>query len=270
MLVLFSMALFVVAAPESVQAQSGAAKDVTYCFQTSSGKFFTALAGPSCHSDLVKATAPSADKGYCVFKPANSSTFGYTSTSVNPATGSKPYTDTNGNKCLEANISEPNKPPAETGDFVSFASITQAYTQGGGTVPSPANNTKPPIGSNNNGSGSSGSGTVPPQVPCEKEPGFHKVGPLCVPDSPFDKDSIAGGNQTAGSLAVRIIRILLYFAAIVAVIMMIIGGYYVMTARGNEAQALSGRKTLTNAIIGLAIIILSYVIIQVVISFLTK
>ena len=93
---------------------------------------------------------------------------------------------------------------------------------------------------------------------------------MCVPNNPFSDSSIAGGNQTAASLAVRIIKILLYFAAIVAVIMIIIGGYYVMTAAGNETQAANGRKTLTNAIIGLVIVILAYVIVQAVVTFITK
>ncbi len=52
--------------------------------------------------------------------------------------------------------------------------------------------------------------------------------------------------------------------------MAIIGGYQIMTAAGNETRAKDGRKTLTNALIGLAIVLLSYVIIQAVISFVTK
>ena len=54
------------------------------------------------------------------------------------------------------------------------------------------------------------------------------------------------------------------------VIMIIIGGYYVMTAQGNDAQATTGKKTLINALIGLAITILAYLIVQVVINFITK
>lgn len=108
-----------------------------------------------------------------------------------------------------------------------------------------------------------------PVVRGDCEINFHLVGPLCVPNNPFKPSSIAGGDPSVAGIAVKIIRVLLYFAAIVAVIMIIIGGYYVMTAGGNATQATEGRKTLTNAIIGLAIIILAYIIVQAVINFLT-
>ncbi len=121
---------------------------------------------------------------------------------------------------------------------------------------------KPTNGGTNGGS--------TPQVQGNCETGFHTVGPLCVPNGPgFGNDSIANANS-AGGLAIKIIRFLLYFAGIVAVIMIIIGGYQVLTAAGNDTQAANGKKTLTNAIIGLIIIILAYVIVQAVIGFVTK
>jgi hypothetical protein len=52
--------------------------------------------------------------------------------------------------------------------------------------------------------------------------------------------------------------------------MIIIGGYQWMTARGNEAQVTNGRKTLINALIGLAIVILSFAVVQAVNTFLQK
>jgi hypothetical protein len=129
---------------------------------------------------------------------------------------------------------------------------------------------------NNNGGGNGGNGNFnggggSPQAQGDCETGFHKAGPICVPNSPFTT-GIAGNtdNQTAAGLAATIIRIFLYFAGIVAVIMAIIGGYQIMTAAGNATQATNGRKTLTNALIGLGIVILSYIIIQAVINFITK
>lgn len=162
-------------------------------------------------------------------------------------------------------------------DFRTFTSITAQYNpntggggSGGGTG---TGDTDPPGGGGGSGSsggpgGSSGGTTTQVQGDCEAN--FHKVGPLCVPNSPFTNSSAPINEQTAAGLAIKIIRILLYFAGIVAVIMMIIGGYQVMTAAGNESQATNGRKTLTNAIIGLAIVILSYIIIQALNNFLTK
>lgn len=67
-----------------------------------------------------------------------------------------------------------------------------------------------------------------------------------------------------------IINWALYLAGILAVLFVIYGGYQYLTAGGNDAQATAGRKTLTNALIGLAITILAYVIVQIVYNFLTK
>lgn len=66
-----------------------------------------------------------------------------------------------------------------------------------------------------------------------------------------------------------IINYALYLAGILAVIFIIYGGFQYITSRGNEAQAKSGARTLTYAVIGLVLIILSYVIINVLVSFLT-
>lgn len=67
----------------------------------------------------------------------------------------------------------------------------------------------------------------------------------------------------------KIIDWALYLAAITAVIFIIIGGYYYITSAGNETQAGKGRSTLTNALIGLTLVVLSYLIVQIVYNFLT-
>jgi hypothetical protein len=66
-----------------------------------------------------------------------------------------------------------------------------------------------------------------------------------------------------------IINIALYLAGILAVIFIIYGGFLYITSGGNEAQAKKGRATLTYAIIGLVLVILSFVIIRVITSFVT-
>lgn len=70
-------------------------------------------------------------------------------------------------------------------------------------------------------------------------------------------------------IAKLVINWALYLAAIIAVIFIIIGGFLYITSAGNDAQAKKGRETLTNALIGLTIIILSYLIVQIVYNFLT-
>lgn len=84
------------------------------------------------------------------------------------------------------------------------------------------------------------------------------------PETIVDKDATPEG------LAKRVIDIALYVSAIVAVIFVIYGGYQYIYAGGNDETAKAGRKTLVNALIGLAIIVLSYIIVQVVYRFLTN
>lgn len=62
----------------------------------------------------------------------------------------------------------------------------------------------------------------------------------------------------------------LYLSAIVAVIFIIIGGFMYITSAGNESQATKGRTTLINALIGLVIVVLSYMLVQVVYNFISK
>ena len=98
---------------------------------------------------------------------------------------------------------------------------------------------------------------------------------LCIPKNPTcesgNKTSIAcSGDINITQLIAKIIDYLLYFAGIIAVVFVIIGGYKYMTSAGSDDQAKSGRKTLQNALIGLVIVILAYVLVNVVVNFLTK
>lgn len=68
----------------------------------------------------------------------------------------------------------------------------------------------------------------------------------------------------ASDIIIRIIEILLAIAGLVAVIFLIIGGFRYITAGGNEEAAESAKKTITNAIIGIVIIILAFVIVRVI------
>jgi len=61
-----------------------------------------------------------------------------------------------------------------------------------------------------------------------------------------------------------VIMILLLIAGALAVLFVIIGGYQYLTSAGNEEQAEKGKKTLINSIIGIVLIILSWVIVNVI------
>ena len=71
-------------------------------------------------------------------------------------------------------------------------------------------------------------------------------------------------DENVTDLLTRVINILLALAGLVAVIFLIVGGFRYITAGGNEEAAESGKKTITNAIIGIVVIILAFVIVRVV------
>jgi hypothetical protein len=74
------------------------------------------------------------------------------------------------------------------------------------------------------------------------------------------------GNNSLTDTILRIIQILLGLAGLVAVLILIIGGFRYITSFGNEETTGEAKKMILNAIIGIVIIILSFVIVQVVSS----
>jgi hypothetical protein len=64
-----------------------------------------------------------------------------------------------------------------------------------------------------------------------------------------------------------IINYALGIAFFVAVIYLIYGGFQYLTSGGNDGQAKTGRANITNALIGIVIIVLSYTIVSVVYRF---
>jgi len=79
-----------------------------------------------------------------------------------------------------------------------------------------------------------------------------------------------GTSCDAGGFIYEIILLMLTIAAGLAVLFLIIGGYWYITSAGNEEQAEKGQKTVVNAIIGIIVIVLSYVIINVVVRFVSR
>lgn len=69
---------------------------------------------------------------------------------------------------------------------------------------------------------------------------------------------------SATELITRIISYGLIIGGSVAVIFLMVGGFWYLTSAGNEEQAEKGRKTLINSIIGLVVIILAATIVRIV------
>ncbi len=71
-------------------------------------------------------------------------------------------------------------------------------------------------------------------------------------------------NTDLAGIIIKILDFLLGIAFLIAVLMLVLGGFRYITSAGNEETAGKGKKTIFNALIGIAIVILSYVIVQVV------
>jgi hypothetical protein len=79
-----------------------------------------------------------------------------------------------------------------------------------------------------------------------------------------------GGAQNVGQLVLGVVEILLLVAGSAAVIFLVVGGYRYIAAHGNEEQSEAAKKTITSAIIGLAVIVLSFAIVTMISNILLK
>ena len=71
-------------------------------------------------------------------------------------------------------------------------------------------------------------------------------------------------DARVSEIVLRVINIALAVAGLIAVLFLIIGGFRYVTSAGNEETAEQAKKIITNAIIGIVIIILSFVIVRVI------
>lgn len=86
----------------------------------------------------------------------------------------------------------------------------------------------------------------------------------------FDPKGSVAGAQNIGDFIIAVINVLLGLLLAISVLFIVIGGYQYVTSAGKEDQAKSGRRTVTYAVIGVAISILSYMIVRVVEGTLSK
>lgn len=74
------------------------------------------------------------------------------------------------------------------------------------------------------------------------------------------------GTADLESTVVQIVQWVLGFLGLVAVIMILIGGFQWMTAGGNEEKVASAKKVISAAVIGLIIVLLAWAIVIFVVS----
>ena len=73
---------------------------------------------------------------------------------------------------------------------------------------------------------------------------------------------------SVGELSQKFLNIAFALIGSTTIIFIIIGGYTYMTARGNEEAAQKGRKTLLYALAGLAVVILSTLLVNIIVGLL--
>jgi amino acid transporter len=85
-----------------------------------------------------------------------------------------------------------------------------------------------------------------------------------------DKTGLPGeGSESADSVRTvvgQVIKLILSFLGIIAIIIILYAGFIWMTAAGNEEKVSTARATLTAGLIGLAIIIVAYILTSFVIN----
>jgi hypothetical protein len=95
--------------------------------------------------------------------------------------------------------------------------------------------------------------------------GSSSVLAILVPENPDTNLFVTPvGTGTVESTLLWILDILLTLVGLVSTIYVVIGGYYYVTARGNEERATKGKQTIINAVIGLTAAVLAFAILYIV------
>jgi hypothetical protein len=81
---------------------------------------------------------------------------------------------------------------------------------------------------------------------------------------------LPGGNNDPKAAAVSIVQYLMTFLGIIAVVIILWGGFQWLTAGGNEDKVGSAKKTIIAGVIGLIIIIAAFAIVTIVVGFATN
>jgi len=79
------------------------------------------------------------------------------------------------------------------------------------------------------------------------------------PNGPGEVNAALGlGNQDPRTTAASVINVLMGFLGIIAVVIILIGGFKWMTAGGDEAKVEEAKKLMTAGVIGLAIVLAAW------------
>jgi hypothetical protein len=82
----------------------------------------------------------------------------------------------------------------------------------------------------------------------------------------FGCTGAAGGSSNVVCILRAVLMFILSIAFIVAVIFLVIGGFRYITSQGNEEGIEKAKGTITNAIIGIVVIVLAWIILTIVLN----
>lgn len=77
---------------------------------------------------------------------------------------------------------------------------------------------------------------------------------------------LGGGETSFRQIVLTIVNFVLGFLAILAVVMIIYGGFLYVSSAGNQEKADQGKQILTYAVIGIVIILISFALVQTVLT----
>ncbi len=141
------------------------------------------------------------------------------------------------------------------------AANTTCQPANGACVPNgTAGTTVTPVAGSQTGSANS--------TDCGGNTSLVNVNGLCLPKNQFDKG--IANSQSLSDFLLQLIQLLLDVVGAIAVLILVVGGFWYITSAGNEEQAEKGKTAIVNAIIGIIVVTLSYAIVTIIGSTLTK
>jgi hypothetical protein len=94
----------------------------------------------------------------------------------------------------------------------------------------------------------------------------HAQGFISATDNPQAISTATGGQGSFRALALTIVNFALTFLGLIAVVMIIYGGFLYVSAAGNQEKIGTAKKIIMYAVIGIVVILLSFAIVNTVLS----
>lgn len=97
-------------------------------------------------------------------------------------------------------------------------------------------------------------------------PAVNAQGFISTTDNPSAISTATGGQGSFRQLALTIVNFFLTFLGLIAVVMIIYGGFLYVSAAGNQEKIESAKKIIMYAVIGIVVILLSFAIVNTVLT----